>query len=262
MNLRLDNKNALVCGASQGIGKAVAIQFAEMGANVTLLARSEKKLKSVLSTLPNNGSQLHDFISVDLVDPVSVVMNVKEKLMEKGVYHILINNTGGPKAGALTVQEPDIFMEAFMTQVMASQILVQALLTGMKHVGYGRIINIISVGLKQPVKNLGVSNTIRGAVGGWSKTLSQEVAKYGITVNNILPGFTKTERLEELFKNRADLTGKSFEDIEKSTVSEIPAGRLGLPADIASAAGFLASEAASYINGVSLAVDGGYLECI
>ena len=262
MNLRLDNKNALVCGASQGIGKAIAVQFAEMGANVTVLARNKKKLEEVVSSLINNGFQKHNYLTVDLSDPGSIVDMIMKYILDNSNFHILVNNSGGPKAGPLIDDEMQDYINPFMSHVIASHTLVQAVLPGMIEEGYGRIINIISVGLKQPVHNLGVSNTIRGAMGGWSKTLSQEVAQFGITVNNILPGFTKTERLEELFKNRASLSGKSFEDIEKSTVSEIPAGRLGMPEEIASAVGFLSSEAASYINGVSLAIDGGYLGCI
>jgi len=256
MNINLTKKNALVCGSTQGIGKASAIALAELGANVTLIARNEEKLKAVLAELPNK-YQDHSYIVADFTLPHELGEKVSEDLNRVGTYHILVNNTGGPAAGAILSAQLDAFENAFTQHLKSNHILAQTVIPGMKEVDYGRIINIISTSVKQPLEGLGVSNTIRGAVANWSKTLAGELAEFGITVNNVLPGATSTDRLSEIIKDKALKTGKSPEDISRAMKNSIPAKRFAQPGEIANAVAFLASEAASYINGVNIPVDGG-----
>ncbi len=254
MNLHLTHKNALVCGSTAGIGKATAIALAQEGANVTLVARNEDKLKNVLSELSNNGSQTHSYISADFTNPTQVANAV---LATGNVYHILINNTGGPPGGAIVDADISAFAKAFTQHLQTNHLLVQSVISGMKEADYGRIINVISTSVKQPLDGLGVSNTIRGAVANWSKTLANELGPYGITVNNVLPGATATGRLSEIIENKAKKTGKSIEEISASMQNASPAKRFALPEEIANAIVFLASEKASYINGINVPVDGG-----
>jgi len=256
MNLNLNNKNALVCGSTQGIGKASAIALAELGANVTLVARNEEKLKTVLDELPNK-YQNHNYIVADFRNPIELSEKVSKGLKTIGTYHILVNNTGGPAAGPVFSADLEDFESAFTQHLKSNHILVQTVVPGMKESDFGRIINIISTSVKQPLDGLGVSNTIRGAVANWSKTLANELGQYGITVNNVLPGATSTERLSEIINNKALKTGKTVEDISRAMKNTIPAKRFAQPGEIANAVAFLASEAAAYINGINLPVDGG-----
>ncbi|NER16249.1 SDR family oxidoreductase [Spongiivirga citrea] len=256
MNLDLNNKNALVCGSTQGIGKATAIQLAKLGANVILVARNEQKLKSVLALLPNN-NQHHSYIVADFRDPEELQQKVLIKLHGLKAVHILINNTGGPAGGPVYSAKISDFESAFTQHLKCNHLLVQAVVPKMKEVGYGRIINVISTSVKQPLPDLGVSNTIRGAVGNWSKTLANELGEFGITVNNVLPGATETERLTQIINNKAEKTGKTSEEIANTMKSGIPARRFAQPEETANAIAFLASEAAGYVNGINLPVDGG-----
>lgn len=262
MKIDLNGKNALVCGASHGIGKAIALELADSGANVTLLARSKDALDSVFAHLNNNGKQKHHIISADIRDFDKISEQLNNITSVHSSYHILINNTGGPPAGALHKADEKELNDAFEMHVISAQRLLSLLLPGMEQMHYGRIINIISVGLKQPIANLGVSNTIRGAMGSWAKTLASELAQYGITVNNILPGYTNTGRLKNLFENISKNEKKSKEQVISEIVSEIPAGRLGEPSEIAYIVAFLTSDLAGYINGINLPVDGGYLRTL
>ena len=256
MNLDLTKKNALVCGSTQGIGKASAIALAELGANVTLVARNEEKLKEVVAELPNK-YQSHNYIVADFNNPKGLGEKVAESLRTVGTYHILVNNTGGPAAGPVFSAQMEEFDAAFTQHLKCNHILVQTVVPAMIEADFGRIINIISTSVKQPLDGLGVSNTIRGAVGNWSKTLANELGEYGITVNNVLPGATSTERLSEIIKNKAAKTGKTVEDISRAMKNSIPAKRFAQPGEIANAVAFLASEAAAYINGINVPVDGG-----
>lgn len=253
MNLGLENKNALVCGSTQGIGKASAMTLAQEGANVTLLARNEEKLKQVLAELPNNG-QNHSYLVADFQKPDELKEILKNANLE---FHILVNNTGGPAGGPVFKASLDEFESAFTQHLKCNHVLVQAVVPYMKAQNFGRIINIISTSVKQPLDGLGVSNTIRGAVANWSKTLANELGQFGITVNNVLPGATGTERLTEILKNKSAKTGKSLKDVADGMKSAVPAKRFAEPQEIANAVTFLASEAASYINGINLPVDGG-----
>ncbi|GGZ47212.1 SDR family oxidoreductase [Mesonia mobilis] len=256
MNLNLKNKNALICGATGGIGKASALALAEEGVNVTLVARNEDKLKKVLEELDQNQGQSHTFLVADFSNPKSLKEKVEEATKTKA-YHILLNNTGGPPGGKISEAKTEEFEAAFTQHLICNHILVQALLPGMKERGYGRVINVISTSVKQPLDGLGVSNTIRGAVANWSKTMANELGEFGITVNNILPGATATGRLTDIIKNKAHKTGKTEEEVTQAMQSAVPAKRFGQPEELANAVTFLASEAASYINGINVPVDGG-----
>lgn len=255
MNLDLTGKHALVCGSTQGIGKAAAIELALLGADVTLVARNEEKLKATLAELERIGN--HDYIVADFSSPEGVKAAVEKYLTHGKPFHILVNNTGGPPGGPVGNARVEEFVTAFNAHLLCNHIITQALLPGMKAAGYGRIINVISTSVKQPLKGLGVSNTIRAAVGNWAKTLSLEVAADGITVNNVLPGATATQRLYGLLDAKSAKTGASKSDLEKEMIHEIPAGRFGEPEEVASAIAFLATPAAAYINGINVPVDGG-----
>lgn len=258
LKLNFTGKNALVCGSTQGIGRATAQELASHGATVTLLARNAEKLAAVRDALPTPNGQVHDFLVADFSQPEQLRSTLAASLAERDTpYHILINNTGGPAGGPAHGAETDAFVAAFQQHLVCNQILVQALLEGMQDEGYGRIINVISTSVKQPLPNLGVSNTIRGAVANWAKTLANELGGFGITVNNVLPGATDTERLASIIRNKAGKTGQSENDTALAMQSSIPAGRFAKAEEIAYAIVFLASESASYINGINLPVDGG-----
>lgn len=256
MNLDLKGKTALVCGSTQGIGKASALELALLGANVTLVARNEEKLKASLLELDKSRGQQHQYLVADFEKPEQVKEQIT-KYTTNHIVHILINNTGGPPAGlAINANEED-FVKAFSSHLLCNHILVQACVEGMKKEKYGRIVNVISTSVKIPLRNLGVSNTIRGAVANWAKTLSVELAPFGITVNNVLPGATMTGRLENIINNQAIKSGKSFEESKEEMTREIPVGRIGEAHEVAAAVAFLATPAAAYINGINIPVDGG-----
>jgi len=262
MNIDLKGKNALVCGSSQGIGKAIAIELASLGAQVTLFARNKEKLEAVIKELDTTNSQLHDFLVADFFNTGEVKSQIDNKLKTGITYEILINNTGGPPPGPIAEAKPDEFLKGFQAHLINNQLLAQALIPGMKKNKYGRIINVISSSVKVPIPGLGVSNTIRGAVASWAKTLSGELAPFGITVNNLLPGFTDTARLDALFERKASEAGISKESYIKKAKEEIPAKRLADPRETAYAAAFLASPSAAYITGINLPVDGGKIPCL
>lgn len=257
MDLSLKNKNAIVCGSTQGIGKAIAMELAYLGANITLIARNEDKLKTVLKELPNNQQQ-HDYIVADFSNPTALKSNVNQYMLHSDkTVNILINNTGGPAGGSIEDANEDAFLSAFSNHLLCNHILMQAVKEKMKKGGYGRIINIISTSVKQPLNGLGVSNTIRGAVANWSKTLANELGQFGITVNNVLPGATYTARLESIVGNKSEKTGKSADVLFQEMANEVPLKRIAQPEEVANAVAFLASPAAAYINGINLPVDGG-----
>lgn len=262
MNLDLTGKTALVCGSTQGIGKASAIELASMGANVILAARNEETLKETLKSLDVSRGQKHDFLAVDFQTPNKLKEKVENYIATDGVIHILVNNTGGPPSGLIQNAKVEEFIQAFNNHLICNHILVQSVIEGMKKDHYGRIINIISTSVKMPLKNLGVSNTIRAAVANWSKTLANEVASFGITVNNVLPGATLTGRLQSIIENKSKNTGESLNEIKNDMESEIPLGRFAEPSEIANAVAFLASPAASYITGINVPVDGGRTGCL
>ena len=255
MKLNLEHKNALVCGSTQGIGKATAFALASEGVKVTLVARNETKLKDVVASLPNTDQ--HNYIVADFMNPMNLKSKVETYIRENHGFHILVNNTGGPRSGAIIDASLEDFENAFTQHLKCNHVLAQLLVPFMKQESYGRIINIISTSVKEPIEGLGVSNTIRNAVGNWSKTLSFELGSFGITVNNVLPGFTETERLNEIIKIKANLAQTSLEQMITIMKNYSPAKRFAKPEETANAIVFLASEAASYINGVNIPVDGG-----
>ncbi len=254
----LSSYNALVGGSTQGIGRAIAEALATEGATVTLLARDESRLREVAAALPTPNGQRHRFLVADFADPARLAGVLAGHLaLHPAGFQILVNNTGGPPAGPLLAAPVAAFEAAFRQHVVCNQLLAQALVPAMKVGGYGRIINIISTSVKVPLPGLGVSNTIRGAVASWAKTLASEVAGQGITVNNILPGATLTQRHQALIDKKMADTGQSQAEVEAAMLRQIPAGRFGQPSELAAAVAFLASPAAGYITGTSLPVDGG-----
>ncbi|MBP7272538.1 MAG: SDR family oxidoreductase [Saprospiraceae bacterium] len=256
MNLSLIGKNALVGGSSKGIGKAIAIELALLGANITLVARSTDLLHDVKMELDNSHGQHHDYLAVDYNDSRILLQRITA-ITELKPIHILINNTGGPAAGSIVEAEGSAFEDAFRQHLLANHLLTQNVIQGMKKEGYGRIINIISTSVKQPLENLGVSNTIRGAVANWAKTMANELGQFGITVNNVLPGATRTERMLAIVSRQVVASGKTNEEVEQAMIQAIPLGRIGEAQEVAAAVAFLASPAASYISGINLPVDGG-----
>lgn len=256
MQLSLLHKNALVGGASAGIGRAVALELAALGANVTLMARTESALQDAMAALDTTQGQEHAYLVVDFTKQQDLVAQVND-LLETRPIHILINNTGGPPGGPITEAGAEAFLSAYNNHLICNQLLAQAVFPGMKAAGYGRIINIISTSVKEPLENLGVSNSTRWAVAGWAKTWANEAGRFGITVNNVLPGFTLTGRLTEIIEKRAAASGQSLEAVADAYKSQVPLRRFAEAAEIAAAVAFLAGPAAGYINGVNLPVDGG-----
>ncbi|MEJ2514107.1 MAG: SDR family oxidoreductase [Gammaproteobacteria bacterium] len=260
MEISLKQRRAVVCGASRGIGRAVALVLAECGAELVVLARSEDALGTLVEGLPG-GARRHRSRAVDFND-TSATADVFAGIAGEGPVHVLVNNTGGPPAGRAFDAAPDDYLAAFRQHLVAAQLAARALVPGMQAEGYGRIVNIISTSVKEPIPGLGVSNTIRGAMASWAKTLSRELAADGITVNNVLPGFTATERLDYLFRQRAAKSGGSPEQMAEAARAQVPAGRFARPEETAWAVAFLVSDRAAYINGVSLPVDGGRTGCL
>lgn len=256
MNLSLENKTALVCGSTQGIGLATAKELASLGATCVLMARNEEALQQVLQKLDVSKSQQHQYLVADFSQPHEV-KNVIESFVKDNTIYIVVNNTGGPKAGPIVDADEDAFRIAFNQHVVCNQIIAKATIPGMKEAGYGRIINITSTSVKIPLPNLGVSNTIRGAVASWAKTMANELGQFNITVNTILTGMTKTARLESLIKNTAATKNISVETVTQNMLNEIPMRRFAEANELANVIAFLASPAASYVNGASIPVDGG-----
>src|SRR5262245_3400813 len=256
MNLSLEGRNAVVCGSTQGIGLAIAKELALLGANCTLIARNEEALKKIIPELDISSGQQHSFLIADFSKPDDVRKIIEEHVRQRAV-HVLINNTGGPPAGMIMDAKEEEFLKAFNQHLICNHILTQAVVPSMKKEGYGRIINIISTTVRIPLKNLGVSNTIRGAVASWAKTMANELGQFNITVNNLLPGNIETQRLAAVMEATAKRGNVLIDVVEKNMKEEIPMKRFGDPSEIAAVAAFLASPAASYVNGVSIAVDGG-----
>ncbi len=259
MNLDLTGKTAVVCGSTQGLGYASAVELALLGANVVLLARNEAKLKETILTLDTSKGQEHSYLVADFSEPDNVRKAIEQFVADKQVAHILVNNTGGPAGGTALAATTEEFFQAFNSHLICNHILVRALVPGMKAAGYGRILNVISTSVKQPIAGLGVSNTIRAAVANWSKTLATELGPFGITVNNVLPGLTKTVRADYVIEKKVAASGKTTDEVMADLEAEIPVGRIGKPEEFGAAVAFLASPAAAYINGINLPVDGGRL---
>jgi 3-oxoacyl-[acyl-carrier protein] reductase len=256
MNLSLLHKNALVCGSSQGIGFAAATELALLGANCILMARNQAALQQALQQLDTTQGQQHSYLVADF----NHTEDVKKVIADYVAGHtvdILINNSGGPAGGPITEATEEAFLETFNRHLICNHILTKAVIPGMQQNGWGRIINVISTSVKIPLPNLGVSNTVRGAVASWAKTMANELGRFNITVNNVLPGATATQRLQSIIENNAAKKGKTQDEITTDIQKEIPMQRIADASEIASVIAFLASPAASYVNGVSIPVDGG-----
>ena len=261
MDLNLSGKHALVCGSSEGIGRAAAIELASLGADITLLARREDALREAVAALPTNGTQRHRYLIADVSQTQALADAVAGLVATKPV-HILVNNTGGPPGGVAHAASIEAYLDAFNKHLVANHTVLQAVLPGMRGARWGRIVNVISTSVYEPIPNLGVSNTIRGAVASWAKTLSRELGADGITVNNVLPGYTETGRIEQILQDRSAATGKSREEVAAAMLASVPAGRFAKPEETAGVIAFLCSPAAGYVTGVSLAVDGGRMQSI
>ncbi len=261
MNLDLTNKTALVCGSTQGLGYASAKELALLGCSIVLMARNEDKLKQSVQSLDTSKGQQHQYLVADFTD-TNAVKTAIDGFIKNKTIHILVNNTGGPAGGTALSAKAEDFLSAFNNHLINNHNLTQAVVPGMKQAGFGRIINIISTSVKSPIAGLGVSNTIRAAVANWAKTLATELGPFGITVNNVLPGFTKTLRADYVIASKAKATNSSQEEVMRNLVAEIPTGRIGQPEEFGAAVAFLSSPAAAYINGINLPVDGGRLSCL
>ena len=256
ISLSLTGKTALVGGSTQGIGLASAQAMATLGATCVLMSRNEEKLKAAAATLDASAGQQHSYLVADYSQPQQV-QDAVSKFVQTNTVHILVNNTGGPAGGPITAAKPAEFLNAFQQHLICNHIITTLVAEGMKKAGYGRVINIISTSVKIPLAGLGVSNTIRGAVASWAKTMANELGQFGITVNNVLPGATSTERLDTILNNKSAKSGKGKEEVAHEMLAEIPARRFGTPEEIGSVVAFLATQAAAYVNGTSIPVDGG-----
>lgn len=253
----LAGRRAIVCGSTRGIGRASAEILAARGATVTLVARNERALDDTVASLPAPAGQVHSRVAADFEECEQVASRVQAHIDDNGPVHILVNNTGGPPGGRLLDAEPTDFSRALSMHVVCSHLLVGAVVPGMTAEGYGRIINVISTSVIAPIPGLGVSNTIRAAVANWARTLAHELGPDGITVNNVLPGFTSTQRLQSLIERRAAAQGVTETDLIRDWKDSIPLRRFADPHEIATVVAFLASADGSYVTGVNLPVDGG-----
>ena len=261
MNTSLVGRHALICGASKGIGRAAAFAMAEQGAKLTILARSGAALEAMLPELREAGAAAARALVADLDDHAGLQGAVDGVVEDVGPVHILLNNTGGPPSGPLLDASPDAIVAALHRHLLGAHLLTRAVLPGMTEAGYGRIIQVLSTSVREPLDNLGVSNLTRAAVASWSKTLSRELPG-GVTINNILPGYTATDRLFSLIDAVAERKGTTSDAVEAAWRGNVPEGRFAEPSELGAVIAFLASPAASYIRGVSLPVDGGRLRSI
>jgi len=257
VEISLTGKKALVCGSTQGIGLAVAQLLAQAGAHICLMARNEEVLQKECAIINQINNHNNSYIVADFSNHQNVRNALKEYVAQHGGFDILINNNGGPPSGPIVNAHADEFMKAFVQHTLCNHELAQGCLPHMINNGFGRIVNIISTSVKQPLPNLGVSNTIRASVANWAKTLASEVGQYNITVNNVLPGATLTGRLKTIIGNKAEKTNQAYALIENEMLHEIPMKRFANPNEIASAVLFLVSPLADYVNGINLPVDGG-----
>ncbi len=261
MNISLKHKKALIGGSSSGIGKAIAEQLAESGATVTLMARNGDKLKSILSKLPTADGQKHQYLLVDFND-FEGYKNVISTYFENNTVDILINNTQGPSGGGALEKGVNDYQDAFdllfKTVVFTSELALKQ----MRKNEWGRIINVASISVKEPLSYLVLSNSIRAAVTTWAKTLASDVGKYGITVNNVLTGYFDTDRITQLNTKKAEKMGVAPEEVLKEMEARVPVGRIGDPKEYGHLVAFLASEKAAYITGTNIPIDGGLLKSV
>lgn len=258
VNIDLSGRRALVCGASSGLGRAIATAFAEAGADVFVLARSADKLAELCDELKRSGAPSATPLAADMDDLVGFARTIQEGVVDTGGVHVCVHNTGGPKSGPMLEQSEEDLVHVFGRHQITAHYLVRTLLPQMRDAGYGRFVNVLSMSAREPIDGLGLSNMVRAGMVGWAKTVAKELPP-GITINNVLPGYTGTERLDELKAALSARTGSTAEAIEQGWISGIPEGRIGRPEELAAAVLFLASPMASYVRGHSLPVEGGLL---
>jgi 3-oxoacyl-[acyl-carrier protein] reductase len=261
-NYSLLGKNALVLGASQGLGLGVARALSEAGATVIIASRNHSKLEKAITTLSIEKGQQHKWVVIDTLQLADSKNTIEALVNSVEGIDILINNTGGPAPKSMLDTTIEDLENGFISHLLHTHQTSLLLLPHMRKNGFGRIVNILSTSIKEPIDQLGVSNTVRVAVANWAKTLSREVAIDGVTINNVLPGFTDTERVGVIFENRAKEKGVSVSEVKAQLESTIPAGRMGMVEEFAAAVLFLCTPAASYINGVNLPVDGGTIRSL
>ena len=262
MDLGLNGKIALVAAASKGLGRAVAEELAAEGASLVLCARGNDELQATCAAIEKAHGVPVLGIAANVAEPADVARVVQAALARFGRVDVLVTNAGGPPAGTFDALSPEIWQAATHLLLTSVVELTRAVLPGMKAQGWGRILNITSISVKQPVANLMLSNSLRAAVTGMARTLATEVAPFGITVNNILPGYTRTERVVSLAEAAAAREGISAADATARWEAEIPMRRLGEPREFAALTAFLCSERASYITGTSVPVDGGWIRSL
>lgn len=257
MDLGLAGRVALVAASSRGLGRAVAEEFAAEGAHVVMCARGEEALAEGAASVRERGDGEVEAIVADLSEEEGLARVVAGALDRFGRVDVLVNNAGGPPAGPFEAHSLEAWRAALRLNLESALELTRAVLPGMKERGWGRIVNITSIAVKEPVDGLILSNSVRAAVTGFARTLANEVAPFGVTVNNALPGYTRTDRLQELADAISSRTGIPREEVEANWEAAIPMGRLGEPREFAALVVFLASDRASYITGRSITVDGG-----
>ena len=259
MNISLKGRTALVGGSTRGLGKAIAMQLAASGATITLMARNEEKLKSVLDELPSGEGQLHEYLVVDFAD-FEKCKDIVSAYFQTKKIDILVNNTNGPAAGGVLQKSIDDYQRSFDLLFKTVVFITMEALKGMQHNQFGRIINLASITVREPSPNLVLSNSIRSAVASWAKTLSRDIAPEGITVNNILTGYFDTERLDEINNLQSANKGISLQEFKDQMKLQVPARRFGRPEEFGWLVAFLASEQAAYITGANIPIDGGLLK--
>ena len=262
MDLGLRGKVALVAASSKGLGRAIAEELAAEGAHLVICARGREALEEAAESIRQRAPVKVVDIPADVSDPQDAARVVSAALEEFGQVDILVTNSGGPPSGSFESLNPEMWDAATRLLLKSAVELARAVLPGMKERRWGRILNVTSIAAKQPIEGLMLSNSLRAAVIGFARTLANEVAPFGVTVNNLLPGYTRTDRVQELARAAGGKTGASDTDIVSKWEREIPMGRLGEPREFAALAAFLASERASYITGSSIAVDGGWIRSL
>jgi 3-oxoacyl-[acyl-carrier protein] reductase len=262
VDLGLRGKVALVAASSKGLGRAVAEELAAEGAHLVMCARGKEILEQTAESIRQQATVKVVEVPADVSDPKDIARVVKVAFEEFGQVDILVTNSGGPPSGPFETLTPEMWDTATRLLLKSAVELTRALLPGMKERRWGRILNVTSIAAKQPIDGLMLSNSLRAAVIGFARTLANEVAPFGVTVNNLLPGFTRTDRVQELARSAGGKAGSPNTDIISKWEKEIPMGRLGEPREFAALAAFLASERASYITGSSIAVDGGWIRSL
>ena len=262
MDLGLRGKVALVSASSRGLGRAIAKELAAEGATLVLCARGEDALRETAESIRKSSGVTVVDVAADVSDPEGLGRVARTALEKFGRVDVLVTNSGGPPSAPFESLTPEMWEAAVRLLLTSAVGLARAVLPGMKERRWGRILNVTSIAVKQPIDGLMLSNSLRAAVTGFARTLANEVAPFNVTVNNLMPGYTRTDRVAQLARATGERSGKTAKDAFAKWESEIPMGRLGEPREFAALAAFLASERASYITGSSIAVDGGWIRSL